>query len=157
MKVRMQKTTMIVGLVLSLSIITAATMFTFDEVNAETTMTVYKSATCGCCEKWITHMEENGFKVKGIDVQNMDVVKQKYGISRQIASCHTAIVDGYVVEGHVPASDVKKLLAEKKDVIGLSVPGMPMGSPGMEMGDRVDRYDVVSFDKEGNLEIWKRY
>ncbi len=157
MKMIMKKTTLIVGLVLSLCLVTAGTMWTLNDVNAETTMTVYKSATCGCCKKWITHMEENGFKVEGVDVQNMDAVKQKIGIPGKLASCHTAIVDGYIVEGHVPATDVKKLLAEKKDVLGISVPGMPVGTPGMEMGDRVDRYDVISFNKEGHLEIWQQY
>ena len=120
-------------------------------------MTVYKSATCGCCKKWIDHMQDNGFKIKAVDVQNMNSVKQRYGISGKLASCHTAIVEGYVVEGHVPASDVKRLLAEKKDILGIAVPGMPIGSPGMEMGNRRDPYAVISFDKEGNLEIFHQY
>ena len=102
-------------------------------------------------------MQDNGFKIKAVDVQNMDSVKQHYGISSNLASCHTAIVDGYVIEGHVPASDVKQFLSEEKDVLGIAVPGMPIGSPGMEMGNRIDRYAVISFDKEGNVEIFHQY
>ena len=126
-------------------------------VNAETEMTVYKSATCGCCNKWIQHMEDNGFNIKAIDVRDMDLVKQQYGIHRELASCHTAVVDGYVVEGHVPADDVKRLLNEKPEVLGLSVPGMPVGSPGMEMGDRVDEYAVIAIDKNGEAQIFNQY
>ncbi len=102
-------------------------------------------------------MEDNGFKIKAIDVQNMDSVKQRYGVSSNVASCHTAIVDDYVIEGHVPASDVKKFLAEKKNVLGIAVPGMPVGSPGMEMGNRKDPYSVISFDKDGNTEVYNQY
>ena len=145
--------------VVTISILFVAGFITAKHVNAETdsVMTVYKSPTCGCCNKWISHMQENGFKIEAIDVQNIDLVKQHYGISKRIASCHTAIVDGYVIEGHVPANDVKKMLSEKKDILGLSVPGMPIGSPGMEMGNRLDRYAVISFDENGNLEIFHQY
>lgn len=125
--------------------------------SAEPEMTVYKSATCGCCNKWIEHMEENGFQVNAVDVLDVNLVKQQYGISYNHASCHTGVVDGYVIEGHVPALDVKRLLAEKPDVLGLSVPGMPVGSPGMEMGDRVDHYSVIAMDKEGNARVFNQY
>ncbi len=125
--------------------------------SAEPEMTVYKSATCGCCNKWVKHMEDNGFQVNAIDVLDVNLVKQQYGISYEHASCHTALVDGYVIEGHVPALDVKRLLAEKPDVLGLSVPGMPVGSPGMEMGDRVDRYSVIAIDKDGKGQVFNQY
>jgi len=132
--------------------------FTFlQKASAGSEMTVYKSPTCGCCGKWIKHMEENGFKVKAVDMLEMNIVKEKYGITRNLASCHTAIIDGYYIEGHVPASDVKRLLAEKTDSKGLTVPGMPVGSPGMEMGDRVDSYQVLSVKHDGSTEVFKQY
>ncbi len=127
------------------------------EASAELEMTVYKSPTCGCCGKWITHMQENGFKVKAVDMIEMNIVKEKYGITRNLASCHTAIIDGYYIEGHVPAADVKRLLAEKTDSKGLTVPGMPVGSPGMEMGDRVDSYQVLSVKSDGSTEVFNQY
>ena len=96
-------------------------------------MTVYKSATCGCCSKWVEHMQANGFDVKAIDVDDIDKVKRDAAFPRSAASCHTAIVNGYVVEGHVPADAVLKVLKEKPGDSGIAVPGMPMGSPGMEV------------------------
>jgi hypothetical protein len=119
-------------------------------------VTVYKSPTCGCCKKWVDHMRENGFTVETRDVQSVVPYKIKHGVSQELASCHTAIVDGYVIEGHVPASDVKRLLKEKPKITGLAVPGMPVGSPGME-GNRKDAYNVISFDAAGNLSVYSRY
>jgi hypothetical protein len=142
------------------SLVTVSALVVFilsQKVSAETEMTVYKSPTCGCCTKWIKHMEENGFQIKAVDVLEMNIVKEKYGINRNLASCHTAVVDGYVIEGHVPAVDVKRLLSEKPDVLGLSVPGMPAGSPGMEMGDRVDSYSVIAIGKDGDAKVFKQY
>ena len=114
-------------------------------------ITVYKSPTCGCCSKWITHLEDNGFKVFARDVANVDPVKVENGLPYGLGSCHTGLVNGYVIEGHVPASDIHRLLEEKPAIKGLAVPGMPIGSPGMEQGDKKDAYDVVAFDEEGNL------
>ncbi len=120
-------------------------------------VTVYKSPTCGCCGDWIKHMEESGFTVSTHDTNNLNPIKLKAGLTPALASCHTAFVDGYVVEGHVPASDVKRMLLERPAIRGLSAPGMPVGSPGMEMGDRVDPYDVVSFDEQGETEVFHSY
>ena len=120
-------------------------------------ITVYRSPTCGCCGKWIDHMKQNNFNVKDNIVDDMESIKAKYGVPKEMASCHTAIVDGYVVEGHVPAADVMKLLKTKPKVTGLAVPGMVTGSPGMEMGGRVDPYDVMSFDKEKHFQIFNHY
>lgn len=92
--------------------------------------TVYKSPTCGCCEKYVSYLRENGFAVKAVDQNDMDSVKKRYGVTR-VASCHTALVNGYVVEGHVPVSAINKLLKEKPAIVGISAPGMPMNSPGM--------------------------
>ncbi len=147
----------LIGIVFSIAISAFGGFILMQSVSAEPEMTVYKSATCGCCTKWINHMEENGFKINAVDVLEMNIVKEKYGINRELASCHTAVIDGYVVEGHVPAVDVKRLLSEKPDVLGLSVPGMPVGSPGMEMGDRVDRYSVIAIGKGGDVEVFNQY
>ena len=153
----MTKSKEITAIVLTLFFSSLISFAFLQKPSAEQEMTVYKSPTCGCCGKWITHMEENGFKVKAVDVIEMNVVKEKYGIKRNLASCHTAIIDGYFIEGHVPASDVKRLLAEKIDSKGLTVPGMPVGSPGMEMGDRVDSYQVLSVKSDGSTEVFNQY
>jgi hypothetical protein len=121
-------------------------------------VTVYKSPTCGCCVKWVEHLEANGFTVEQVDRTDMATVKQKQGLPRMLASCHTGVVDGYVVEGHVPAQDVKRLLAERPEgVDGLAVPGMPVGSPGMEQGDREDPYNVVAFSRDGRTGVFASY
>lgn len=111
-------------------------------------ITVYKSPTCGCCSKWVDHLEENGFDVTSIDTDDVAMMKARYGVPGDLTSCHTALVGGYVVEGHVPAAEIHRLLEERPEIAGLAVPGMPMGSPGME-GARTDAYDVVSFQNNG--------
>ena len=110
---------------------------------------VYKDPTCGCCALWVEHLRKAGFSATVTDAADMTAVKDKHGVPRQARSCHTAMVDGYVVEGHVPAEDVQRLLKQRPAVVGLGVPGMPIGSPGMEQGDRVDPYDVLLFDEAG--------
>lgn len=122
----------------------------------EGVITVYKSPTCGCCKNWISHLKDNGFKVKAIDSKNMSLIKDKNGVPSGARSCHTAVINDYVIEGHVPAADIKKLLKEKREVSGLAVPGMPMGSPGME-GSRVDKYSVYEFDKQGKARVVNQY
>lgn len=117
-------------------------------------VTMYKDPNCGCCAKWAEHMRANGFKVKEIPSSRMDEIKRGAGVPQALGSCHTARVGGYVVEGHVPAADVKRLLAEKPRVVGISAPGMPMGSPGMEGPYPADRYQVVSFDRDGNSAVF---
>ncbi|MCW8890632.1 MAG: DUF411 domain-containing protein [Sedimenticola sp.] len=119
-------------------------------------ITVYKSPTCGCCSAWIEHLEQNGFDVTAHDTTNMNPVKQALGVQPKHASCHTAEVAGYVIEGHVPANEIKRLLAERPAISGLTVPGMPMGSPGME-GSRKDPYQVLTFDAEGNSTVYADY
>lgn len=118
---------------------------------------VYRSPTCGCCKKWLEHLEENNFNVKEIRTGEMQAIKDKYGVSQEMASCHTAIIDGYVVEGHVPVNDIKTLLKTKPKVVGIAVPGMPIGTPGMEMGDEKEAYDVISFDREKHYQIFNSY
>ena len=122
----------------------------------EPKITVYKTPTCGCCKKWVTHLEQNGFEVESIDRRNLGMIKSMSGVGPKLASCHTAQVDGYVIEGHVPADDIKRLLAERPDVKGLAAPGMPHGSPGMETG-RKDPYQVLSFDKNGKTQVFAQH
>lgn len=122
-------------------------------------MEIWKSPTCGCCNDWITHMEHNGFSVKINDTGNAEV-RKKFNIGNELASCHTAVVEGYVIEGHVPAEKVKRLLAEKPDAVGLTVPGMPIGSPGMDgeiYQGRKDPYEVILIKKEGQHQVFKAY
>ena len=118
-----------------------------------TDILVYKSPTCGCCSAWIDHLKENGFEVEARDHTDMNPVKAVIGVPRHLRSCHTAVVDGYVVEGHVPADLITRMLTEKPDIKGLAVPGMPMGSPGME-GPRKDVYDVLTFDSKGRTSVY---
>ncbi len=117
------------------------------------TVTVYKSPTCDCCNKWVTHLKEHGFKVIANDTSELKQVKKKHKVPDELEACHTAIVDGYVVEGHVPADVIQKMLNEHPTAIGIAVPGMPMGSPGME-GSYVESYDVLIFDQKGNVKVY---
>lgn len=109
---------------------------------------VYKSPTCGCCEKWVEHLRTEGFAVVTHDVADVTPIKLENGVKPEFSACHTAFVGGYVVEGHVPASDIRRLLAERPAVAGLAVPGMPVGSPGME-GPKPVAYEVLSFGAQG--------
>ncbi len=120
---------------------------------------VWKSATCACCGKWVEHLEANGFAVtvNAASPSMLDRIKRKVGIGRTLASCHTGKIDGYVIEGHVPASDVKRLITEKPEAIGLSVPGMPIGSPGMEQGGKTEAYDVLLVKRDGTTEIFAHH
>ena len=120
-------------------------------------ITVYRSASCSCCGKWLEHLKANNFNVKDMVMEDVLPIKQKQGITDKLASCHTALVDNYVIEGHVPANDIMKLLKSKPKVIGLAVPGMVNGSPGMEMGDHKNAYEVVSFDKDQKTAVFSSY
>lgn len=120
-------------------------------------MTVYQDPNCGCCGKWAEHMQANGFSIETIFTSNMNAVKHEHGVPRNLPSCHTAVVGDYVIEGHVPAEDVLRLLAEKPDARGLSVPGMPLGSPGMEVDGRRMAYDVILFDNDGTTSVFNHY
>ena len=123
-------------------------------VAADDEVVMYKDPNCGCCGKWAEHMREHGFKVKEVATTQMGQVKGEAGVPQALGSCHTAKVGGYVVEGHVPAADVRRMLTEKPAIAGISAPGMPMGSPGMEGPYPADRYDVVSFDAQGRTAVY---
>ena len=120
---------------------------------------VYRSPGCGCCVRWEQHLKLHGFKVKDTEMDAVDLnkVKKDHGLTPQLASCHTAMVNNYVIEGHVPANDIKRLLSEKPPIIGLSVPQMPVGTPGMETLDRKDPFKVIAFDSAGNTNVFSEY
>jgi hypothetical protein len=114
---------------------------------------VYKDPTCTCCGKWVEHLQREGFTATATDVRDITAVKIKYHVPSQVQSCHTALVGGYVIEGHVPATDIRRLLKERPRIVGLAVPGMPTGSPGME-GLNGRPYDVVTFDAAGKTSVY---
>ena len=119
---------------------------------------MYKPISCECCSGWADHLRAQGFNVVTKKREDMDVIKAKYGVTDKLASCHTAIIDGYVIEGHVPAVDVERLLKERPDVVGLTAPGMPMKSPGMQaVGQKPQGYDILAFTKDGRTTVFKHY
>jgi hypothetical protein len=117
------------------------------------TITVYKTPTCGCCRNWVDHLREEGFRVETVDQPSLTDIEARQGVPSSLASCHTGIVDGYTVEGHVPADVIRQLLAERPDVKGIAVPGMPMGSPGME-GPFAQPYEVFTFNEDGPQDVF---
>jgi hypothetical protein len=122
-----------------------------------TLVEVFKTPTCGCCSLWVEHLKANGFTTKVTDLTNLTPIKTRHQVPGALQSCHTAVVDGYVIEGHVPAADIQRLLKTKPAVAGIAVAGMPAGSPGMEAGGRVDPYNVVSFTKDGKTAVFASY
>ena len=126
--------------------------------DAPTKITVYKDPSCGCCTKWVDHLRASGFRPTVHDRTDMDVLKASLGVPAALRSCHTAVAGKYVVEGHVPAADVKRLLSRApKGVVGIAVPDMPAGSPGMEMPGRRDRYDVIAISANGRTSVFARH
>lgn len=117
----------------------------------------FRSPTCGCCAGWVEHMRAQGFEVEDNVVEDIEAVKREHNIPTDLASCHTAIVNGYLIEGHIPAADVGRLLAETPDVAGIAVPGMPIGSPGMESGDIQQPYTVYTFSEDGSTEVFQEH
>ncbi len=126
---------------------------------APTSVVVYKTPTCGCCSNWVAHLKANGFQVQANDVSDAQVraVGASAGVTDDLASCHTAKVGGYTVEGHVPAADIQRMLKEKPAIAGIAAPGMPMGSPGMEQGGRKEAYDVIAFTKDGKRSVFAKH
>ncbi|WP_273205735.1 DUF411 domain-containing protein [Marinobacter subterrani] len=148
----MKKHTLALGLMAALGFSTTALA-----ASAAQNIHVYKSPTCGCCTDWVKHLEENGFEVEVTETNNLNPIKAKAGLTPALASCHTAFIGDYVIEGHVPASDIQRLIAEAPKATGLSVPGMPMGSPGMDMGNRQDHYKVIMFNDAGQTRVFSQY
>jgi|SRR5688572_23182218 hypothetical protein len=117
---------------------------------------VYKTRTCGCCSKWVEHLKTNGLVTQVTEVPSTAEYRKQYGVPEKLQSCHTATVGGYTIEGHVPAADIQRLLKERPKAKGLAVPGMPMGSPGME-GARRDAYSVLLFESDGRVSVYQKY
>ena len=130
---------------------------TLPAIAAAPTILVYKDPSCGCCGNWVKHLEAAGFTVTVKEVEDTAVMRKRLGMPEKFGGCHTATMAGYVLEGHVPAKEVKRLLASRPTAVGLSVPGMPIGSPGMEVGDRMDPYDVLLIDRAGRASVFAHY
>lgn len=123
---------------------------------ADPVIKVWKTPSCGCCGKWVTHMQQAGFRLEVTDVDDVDPVKKANGLPLRLASCHTALVDGYVIEGHVPASEVRRLLKERPGILGLAAPGMPAGSPGMDIPGSPP-FDVLAVGRDGATRVWSTH
>ncbi len=136
---------------------TVASACTSEQTTTSAQMIVYKSPTCGCCQKWVDYIESSGITVSTIDSDEMDSIKSKHGLhNNSLKSCHTAIIDDYVIEGHVPVDDIKRLLADRPAIVGLTAPGMPMMSPGMN-SLIPEGYDVLAFDKNNDTSVFSSY
>lgn len=122
-------------------------------------MTIWKSPTCGCCGKWVDHLRQSGFSavINETDQTGLDAVKDRFSVPENLRACHTATIGGYVIEGHVPADDIRLLLSYAPEATGLAVPGMPIGSPGMEMGEEVEPYATYAFSKIGDVQVFARH
>ena len=134
----------------------AAVLFPAGAHSTPVEITVYKSESCGCCAGWVDHLKANGFTPRVANVANPSDYRERGGIPNALGSCHTAMIQGYAIEGHVPAVDIKRLLAQKPKAKGLAVPAMPLGSPGME-GPRKDPYDVLLVQANGKTAVFKHY
>ena len=115
---------------------------------------VYKNPECGCCTKWVKYLQDNNYNVTIEHTRDVLAVKKRLGVPEKLAACHTAVIDGYVVEGHITHRDIKRLLLFRPDIKGIAVPGMPVGTPGMESGSTVQPYNVMSFDEQGTVEVF---
>lgn len=120
-------------------------------------LVVYKTPTCGCCGAWVDHVRADGFTVRVVEVADTGPFARRLGVPDTLRSCHTAEIDGFAIEGHVPAAEIRRFLRERPDAAGLAVPGMPLGSPGMEMGDQRENYSVILFDRTGRTRIFASY
>ena len=120
-------------------------------------ITVYKTPSCGCCKAWVDRLRSEGFRTITKDLSDVSSIKTRSGVPHELWACHTATIGGYVIEGHVPAQDIRRLLADRPDIRGLAVPGMPIGSPGMEIGTAKESYDVLSFDGSGKTDVFSKH
>ncbi len=142
-------------LIVLLSFMFGSVAYTKDAISKD--ITVYKNPECGCCNKWIKYLKENNYNVTEKNTRNVLAVKKRLGVPEKVAACHTAVIDGYVIEGHATNRDIKRLLLFRPDVKGIAVPGMPIGSPGMEQGNTKEKYNVLTFDKDGKTEVFVKH
>lgn len=134
------------------NILTMTTAFASDALVKD--IVVYKNPECGCCTKWVKYLQDNNYNVTIEHTRDVLAVKKRLGVPEKLAACHTAVIDGYVVEGHITHRDIKRLLLFRPDIKGIAVPGMPVGTPGMESGSTVQPYNVMSFDEQGNMGVF---
>ena len=156
MKKDLRKSLAVGTVFLALTLTTGAAKPSVDTTREQTKITVYKDPGCRCCKNWIDHLIKHGYGVDAKDTPAMAEVKRTLGVPDALTSCHTAVVNGYLIEGHVPAADIARLLKQRPNIAGLAVPGMPMGSPGME-GPTSQHYQVLSFDKNGKTKVFASY
>lgn len=142
-----------IAVLLALALTSQAAFAQTKSTAARTAVTVYKTPACGCCGKWVEHMEANGFAATTTNLADLSEIKAKHGVPARLNSCHTSLVGGYVIEGHVPAADIRRLLKERPKIVGLAAPGMPAGAPGMDVPNS-PAYDVLAFDKDGNTKVF---
>lgn len=145
------------GVAVLVSLVSASAPPRSDNSVALTRVTVFKDPNCGCCQEWVKHLRKHSFEVAVRDTSDVRGAKTAGRVPERLHSCHTAFVGGYVVEGHVPAADIRRLLNEKPRVAGIAVAGMPAGSPGMEMGSRKDPYEVIAFKRDGTTRVFARH
>lgn len=159
MKFRSQINRSLQTLAVCLLAIVVAMLLTVNSAIAATELdiTVYRDPDCSCCGKWIERLTAEGFNPEIVLTADVDAIKHQYGVPDNLTSCHTAIINGYVVEGHVPPADIKRLIAQQPNVVGIAVPGMPIGVPGMESEEKPEDFQVLSFDRQGNTEVFDQY
>lgn len=145
------------GTIIILTLMLSITTTAYAKDKHSKDIVVYKNPECGCCKKWIKYLKSKNYNVIEKNTRDVFAEKKRLGVPEKVAACHTAVIDGYVVEGHVTHRDIKRLLLLRPDIKGIAVPGMPTGTPGMEKGDIRDKYNVMSFDKKGNVKIFKRH
>ena len=141
----------------SLGLIAPLALLACAQAAAATTIDVVKSPYCGCCTHWIEYLRSEGFEVRVTEAEDVSPTAQRFGVPADLRSCHTASVEGYAIEGHVPAADIRRLLAERPDAVGLAVPGMPIGSPGMEQGETRQPYATILFSRDGRRLVFARH
>ncbi len=143
-------------IVLAICLTAGSTAFAKDAISKD--ITVYKNPECGCCNKWIKYLKQNNYNVTEINTRNVAAEKKRLGVPEKLAACHTAVIDRYVVEGHATHRDIKRLLLLRPEVTGIAIPGMPIGSPGMEHGSTKEKYNVMTFDKKtGKAEVFVKH
>lgn len=141
----------LVGVIILLAAVTGA-----EAATGDLKITVYRNPSCSCCGGWMDYLTTQGFQPRNVLTPDMNALKQQYGVPNDLASCHTAVINGYVIEGHIPADDIKRLLVQPT-VAGIAVPDMPIGTPGMESGDIREPFTVFSFDEQGNTKAFNQY
>jgi hypothetical protein len=144
-----------ISLLVLLKVLAITTAFAGDAMVKD--IVVYKNPECGCCTKWVDYLKDNNYNVTIESTRDVLAVKKHLGVPEKLAACHTAVIDGYIVEGHITHRDIKRLLLFRPDVKGIAVPGMPVGTPGMERGSAIQPHNVISFDEQGNMEVFSAH